>query len=69
LVDAMENVMKKISVAGLVLGVILGVVAGLLSGSWFFWLGTGLAIGAIAGASHARRVQARDSYVKQGVNS
>jgi len=47
--------MKKVSLAGLVLGGLLGVLAGLLSGSWIFWLGMGLAIGVVVGASTARR--------------
>ncbi len=51
---------KKISLAGLVLGVVLGAVAGLLSGSWIFWLGVGLAIGVVVGASQARRSRAPD---------
>lgn len=61
--------MKKISLAGLILGVVLGAVAGLLSGSWIFWLGAGLAIGVVVGAAHARRVQPRDSYLKDGLKS
>ncbi len=61
--------MKKISLAGLILGVILGVVAGLLSGSWIFWLSTGLALGAVAGAAHTRRAQVRGDRMKLGANS
>jgi hypothetical protein len=50
-----ENVMRKISLVGLVLGVIVGLVVGLLAGSWIFWLGTGLAIGILVGSVSARR--------------
>ena len=47
--------MKKISITGVVLGIMLGLVAGMLSGSWIFWLGTGLAIGVRVGSVVARR--------------
>jgi uncharacterized membrane protein YoaK (UPF0700 family) len=58
---------KKISLAGLVLGVVLGAIAGLLSGGWIFWLGAGLAIGVVVGASQARRLL-RHARSRQGVN-
>jgi gas vesicle protein len=51
----MEEVMKKVSLAGVILGVILGAMAALLSGSWLLWLGLGLAIGVVVGAAQARR--------------
>jgi hypothetical protein len=51
----MENVMKRVSLVGLVLGVIVGLVAGLLAGSWIFWLGMGLAIGILVGSVSTRR--------------
>jgi uncharacterized membrane protein YoaK (UPF0700 family) len=60
--------MKKVSLAGLVLGVVLGAIAGLLSGSWMFWLGAGLAIGVVVGASQARRSLVQDARTRQGVN-
>ena len=56
----MENVMKKISLAGVLLGMFVGALAALLSGSWIFWLGAGLAIGLMVGAAQARRSQKHD---------
>jgi hypothetical protein len=47
--------MKKVSMTGVILGILLGVAAGMLSGSWIFWLGTGLAIGVVVGSVAARR--------------
>ena len=65
----MENVMKKVSLAGVILGVVLGVIAGSLSGSWLFWLGAGLAIGVVVGSVHARRSLMHDANAKQELRS
>ena len=43
--------MKKLSLVGLVLGAMFGVVVALVFGKWLFWLGLGLAIGMMIGAS------------------
>jgi hypothetical protein len=51
----MKNVMKKVPLSGVGLGLVLGLLVGLFWGSWMFWLGTGLAIGAILGSATARR--------------
>ena len=50
--------MKKLSMTGVILGIGLGVVAGMLSGSWIFWLGSGLAIGVVVGSLSARHSKA-----------
>jgi len=47
--------MKNVSLTGVVLGMMLGIIAAMLSGGWFFWLGTGLAIGVVVGSVVARR--------------
>jgi hypothetical protein len=65
----MENVMKKISLAGVILGMVVGALAALLSGSWIFWLGAGLAIGLMVGAAQARRSQKHELRLRQGANS
>ncbi len=60
--------MKKISLAGVILGIVLGAVAGMLSGSWVFWLGTGMAIGVVVGSGVARRSllqEARNTNLEQ----
>jgi hypothetical protein len=51
----LENVMKKISMFGVVLGFIAGVLVALVSGTWIFWLALGLAIGVLIGSAGARR--------------
>jgi uncharacterized membrane protein len=61
--------MKKISLAGLILGVIAGAIVGLLSGSWIFWLGSGLAIGVVVGTVVARRDLIQNSGIKQELKS
>jgi hypothetical protein len=53
--------MKKVSMTGVVLGIVLGVVAGMLSGSWIFWLGTGLALGVVVGSVLARRALSQET--------
>ena len=63
------EVMKKVSLAGLILGGLLGVLAGLLSGSWIFWLGMGLAIGVLVGSAQARRSQFSGADDPRRVNS
>ena len=60
----MENVMKKVSLVGVVLGVILGLVAGLLLGSGILWLGIGLAVGLLVGSGSARRHQLQSTGVR-----
>jgi hypothetical protein len=57
------EVMKKVSLAGLILGIVLGIIVGLLSGTWLLWLGLGLAIGVVVGSAQARRGQLRDTNV------
>lgn len=57
----LEQIMKKVSFWGVGLGLVLGLIVGLLSGSWIFWLGTGLAIGAILGSAAARPAPAREN--------
>jgi hypothetical protein len=64
-----EKVMKKISLAGLILGVIVGAMAGLLSGSWIFWLGAGLAIGVVVGSVVARRRLVQHAGIRQELKS
>jgi hypothetical protein len=56
--------MKKVSLAGLIIGVIVGLVVGLLAGSWIFWLGMGLAIGALVGSVSARRSLVENTNVR-----
>jgi hypothetical protein len=60
--------MKKISLVGLILGVIVGALAAMLSGSWIFWLGTGLAIGMLLGAAQARRGRRQETLLRPEVN-
>src|SRR5712675_3333993 len=64
-VERNGEVMKKVSLAGVVLGVVLGSIAGLMSGTWLLWLGLGLAIGVVVGSAqaNAQRDQPRDSSV------
>jgi hypothetical protein len=65
----MEKVMKKISLAGLILGVMLGTVVALLSGSWILWLGAGLAIGVVVGFAGARRGLIENPGIRQELKS
>jgi uncharacterized membrane protein YoaK (UPF0700 family) len=51
---AMESVMKKVSIVGLILGALLGAVAALMAGGWLFWLGAGLVLGVMIGSTQAR---------------
>ena len=51
---AMEQIMKKISFAGLVLGALLGAAVALIFGKWLFWLALGLVIGIFVGSASAR---------------
>jgi uncharacterized membrane protein YoaK (UPF0700 family) len=51
----MENVMKRISLLGVILGLIVGVLAAAFSGSWILWLGAGMVVGVLIGAAQARR--------------
>jgi len=60
--------MKKISLVGLILGLIVGALAAMLSGSWIFWLGTGLAIGMLLGAAQARRGRRQETRLRPEVN-
>jgi hypothetical protein len=43
--------MKKLSLIGLALGAMFGVLVALVFGKWLFWLGLGLVIGVMIGAS------------------
>jgi len=62
---ASGELMKKVSLFGLILGGLLGVFAGLMSGSWFFWLAMGLVIGVIFGSAQARRRFQRPTNIAQ----
>ncbi|HMF89260.1 MAG TPA: hypothetical protein VKL40_01355 [Candidatus Angelobacter sp.] len=52
--------MRKVSIIGVVLGIMLGVMAAMVSGSWIFWLGTGLAVGVVVGSVVARLTLVRE---------
>jgi uncharacterized membrane protein YoaK (UPF0700 family) len=65
----MEKVMKRVSLAGVILGMVLGVIAGSLFGSWIFWLGAGLAIGVVVSAVQARRSLMHSARARQELNS
>ncbi|HKD79055.1 MAG TPA: hypothetical protein VKH81_05135 [Candidatus Angelobacter sp.] len=51
--------MKKLSLIGLVLGAMMGIVVALIFGKWLFWLGVGLVIGVMIGASSRQSQSAR----------
>ncbi|HEY7405600.1 MAG TPA: hypothetical protein VIB39_18900 [Candidatus Angelobacter sp.] len=55
----LEQVMKKLSLIGLVVGAMCGVLVALVFGKWFFWLGLGLMIGVMIGASSRQAQSAR----------
>lgn len=54
--------MKKLSLIGLMLGAMMGIVVALIFGKWLFWLGVGLVIGVMIGASsrHSRGARLRE---------
>ncbi|HET7872525.1 MAG TPA: hypothetical protein VFL42_08435 [Terriglobales bacterium] len=49
--------MKNISFIGVVLGLIAGALLAMLSGSWIFWMATGIALGVLVGSASARRTE------------
>lgn len=55
--------MKKLSLIGLLLGAMMGIVVALVFGKWLLWLGLGLVIGVMIGASSR---QAQDTRWREG---
>jgi hypothetical protein len=64
----LEQVMKKVSLLGVGLGIAMGLIVGLLWGSWIFWLGTGLVIGALLGSAATRRSLLESANAKGRLN-
>jgi high-affinity Fe2+/Pb2+ permease len=52
--SAMEHIMKKLSLSGLMLGALAGMAVALMLGKWIFWLALGLVIGIFIGSASAR---------------
>jgi uncharacterized membrane protein YoaK (UPF0700 family) len=52
--SAMERIMKKLSLSGLMLGAVAGMAVALMFGKWIFWLALGLVIGIFIGSASAR---------------
>jgi hypothetical protein len=50
----LENIVKKISIFGIVLGFLAGALVAMISGTWILWLSLGLAIGVLLGSAGAR---------------